>query len=235
MQTKEIIEPRKISSEDIGHRIVCIGASAGGMEAIHQLFDHIPPGTGFSFVVIQHLSSDHKSLMAELLAKHTMMSVVEAEDKTSIHPDTVYVIPNNKNINVRDRQLFLSEKEQRRTPNMPIDVFLTSLANDIGRKAIAVILSGTGADGTQGIAEVKKAGGLVFVQDPSTAQFDGMPASAINSGNIDFILSPESIAEELLMPHKTAPARVNVDALPEQDEAALWEVLHLLHSKNSVI
>lgn len=234
MQTKEIIEPRQISGGDAGHRIVCIGASAGGMEAIHQLFDHIPPGTGFSFIVIQHLSSDHKSLMAELLAKHTTMTVVEALDRTSIHPDTVYVIPNNKNITVREKQLFLSEKEHRRTPNMPIDVFLTSLAKDVGRNAVAVILSGTGTDGTKGIAEVKRVEGLVFVQDPSTAQFDGMPASAINSGKIDFILSPESIAEELLMPHTAAPARVIVDSLPEQDEPALREVLHLIHSKNSV-
>lgn len=232
--TKEIIERRQKSNNETDHRIVCIGASAGGMEAIHQLFDNIPPGTGFSFIVIQHLSSDHKSLMAELLAKHTTMTVVEALDRTSIQPDTVYVIPNNKNITVRDKQLFLSEKEHRRTPNMPIDVFLTSLAKDVGRKAIAVILSGTGTDGTKGIAEVKKAGGLVFVQDPSSAQFDGMPASAINSGKIDFILSPESIAEELLIPHKAAPARVIVDSLPEQDEPALREALRLIHSKSSV-
>lgn len=234
METKAIIEPRRIPSDDSSHRFVCIGASAGGMEAIHELFDNIPAGTGFSFIVIQHLSSDHKSLMAELLAKHTTMTVVEALDRTSIHPDSVYVIPNNKNITVRDRQLFLSEKAQRRTPNMPIDVFLSSLAKDVGEKAIAVILSGTGTDGTRGIAEIKKAGGLVFVQDPTTAQFDGMPASAINSGKIDFILSPESIAEELLMPHKAAPARVIVDSLPEQDEPALREALHLIHSKCSV-
>lgn len=232
--TKQIIERRQRSDNDTRHPIVCIGASAGGMEAIHQLFDNIPPGTGLSFIVIQHLSSDHKSLMAELLAKHTTMDVVEALEGTSIRPDTVYVIPNNRNITVRDKQLFLSEKEHRRTPNMPIDVFLSSLAKDVGEKAIAVILSGTGTDGTKGIAEIKKAGGLVFVQDPSTAQFDGMPGSAINSGKIDFILSPESIAEELLMPHKIAPARVIVDSLSEQDESALREVLHLIHSKSSV-
>src|ERR1043165_6405461 len=94
------------------HYIVCIGASAGGMEAIHELFDCMPQDTGFSFIVIQHLSSDHKSLMAELLSKHTAMNVVEAKDKTPVMPNCVYVIPNNRNITIKNRQLVLSGKEK---------------------------------------------------------------------------------------------------------------------------
>lgn len=213
------------------HHIVCIGASAGGMEAIHELFDRIPQDTGYSFIVIQHLSSDHKSLMAELLSKHTTMNVAEAKDNTRVEPDTVYVIPNNRNITIRNRKLQLSDKEQGRSPNMAIDIFLHSLATDIGNKAIAIILSGTGTDGTRGITDIKKAGGLVFVQDPATAKFDGMPYNAIASRNIDFILSPESIAEELLQHHKKSSAAVIVDNLPPEDEPLLTDILHLIKAK----
>jgi two-component system CheB/CheR fusion protein len=215
------------------HYIVCIGASAGGMEAIHELFDNLPKDTGFSFIVIQHLSSDYKSLMGELLAKHTTMNVVEAKDKTPVLPNTVYVIPNNRNITIQESHLILKEKEDGRSPNMAIDIFLHSLARDIGKKAIAIILSGTGTDGTKGIAAIKKAGGLVFVQDPSTAKFDGMPHSAISSGKIDFILSPESIAEELLMQYKVAPPTVIVDSLSAEDEPVLLDILDLIHKKTS--
>jgi two-component system CheB/CheR fusion protein len=228
--TQLLISDPAIQS-DTDHHIVCIGASAGGMEAIHELFDNLPQNTGFSYIVIQHLSSDHKSLMAELLSKHTTMNVVEAKDKTPIIPDSVYVIPNNRNITMKNRELFLSGKEAGRTPNMAIDVFLHSLAKDVGEKSIAVILSGTGTDGTKGIAEIKRAGGLVFVQDPSTAKFDGMPHSAIASGKIDFILSPESIAEELLMHHKVAPPSVIVDTLAEEDEPALQEALAIIQGQ----
>ena len=215
------------------HPIVCIGASAGGMEAIHELFDHLPQDSGFSFIVIQHLSSDHKSLMAELLSKHTTMRVLEAKENTPVEPDCVYVIPNNRNITIQNRTLLLSGKEPGRSPNMAIDIFLHSLANDIGSKAIAIILSGTGTDGTKGITEIKKAGGLVFVQDPMTAKFDGMPFSAISSGHIDFILSPESIADELLQQHKKAPASVIVDSLAPEDEPLLAEILNLIKVKTS--
>lgn len=213
--------------------IICIGASAGGMEAIHDLFDNLPEDSGYSFIVIQHLSSDHKSLMAELLSKHTTMKVLEAKDNTVVEPDCVYVIPNNRNITIQNRTLLLSGKEQGRSPNMAIDIFLHSLAADIGPKAIAIILSGTGTDGTKGIIEIKKAGGLVFVQDPMTAKFDGMPFSAISSGNIDFILSPESIAEELLLQHKKAPEAVIVDSLPPEDQPILSEIMSLIKSKTS--
>src|SRR5688500_14213204 len=159
--TQMTISAPFVSEKDIDHQIVCIGASAGGMEAIHELFDNMPQNTGFAFIVIQHLSSDHKSLMAELLSKHTTMNVVETKDKTPVTPNSVYVIPNNKNITIRNKELFLSEKEEGRTPNMAIDIFLHSLAKDSGKKSIAVILSGTGTDGTKGIAEIKRAGGLV--------------------------------------------------------------------------
>ena len=234
MDNTQLITPAPFETENnLDHHIVCIGASAGGMEAIHELFDNMPQNTGFSFIVIQHLSSDHKSLMAELLSKHTTMNVVEAKDKTPVTPNSVYVIPNNRNITIRNKELFLSGKEEGRTPNMAIDVFLHSLAKDAGEKSIAVILSGTGTDGTKGIAEIKRAGGLVFVQDPSTAKFDGMPHSAITSGKMDFILSPESIAEELLMHYKVAPPVVIVDSLSEEDEPLLLEAFNVIQARTS--
>lgn len=203
------------------------------MEAIHELFDHLPQHSGFSFVVIQHLSSDHKSLMAELLSRHTAMKVMEAANNVRIDPDCVYVIPNNRNITVHNRTLLLSGKEQGRSPNMAIDIFLHSLAQDIGDKAVAVILSGTGSDGTKGIMEIKKAGGLVFVQDPATSKFDGMPYSAISSGCVDYILAPESIAEELLLFPKKAPGAIIVDSLAPDDEPLFAEVLNILKTKTT--
>lgn len=234
MDNTQVVIPKTFSLEkDHDHYIVCIGASAGGMEAIHELFDNMPQNTGFSFIVIQHLSSDHKSLMADLLSKHTTMNVVEAKEKTPVEPNSVYVIPNNRNIAIKNRELVLTEKVDGRTPNMAIDIFLHSLAKDVGEKSIAVILSGTGTDGTKGIGEIKNAGGLVFVQDPSTAKFDGMPHSAIASGRMDFILSPESIAEELLMHYKVAPPRVIVDSLSEEDEPLLLEIFNIIKAKTS--
>lgn len=229
----QAVDKKNYSHRKSDQPIICIGASAGGMEAIHELFDHLPQDSGYSFIVIQHLSSDHKSLMGELLSKHTTMEVLEAKENTPVEPDCVYVIPNNRNITIQNRTLLLSGKEQGRSPNMAIDIFLKSLANDIGPKAIAIILSGTGTDGTKGIIEIKKAGGLVFVQDPMTAKFDGMPFSAISSGNIDFILSPESIADELLLQHKKAPEAVIVDSLPPEDQPLLTEILALIKSKTS--
>jgi two-component system CheB/CheR fusion protein len=230
MQDLQAVLSTSLVDTQPDHKIVCIGASAGGMEAIHELFDNMPQNSGFSFIVIQHLSSDHKSLMAELLSKHTTMNVVEAEDKTPVTPNSVYVIPHNRNITISNGALLLNIKEERRAPNMAIDIFLQSLARDAGEKAIAVILSGTGTDGTKGITEIKNAGGLVFVQDPATAKFDGMPHSAIASGKIDFILSPESIAEELLTQHKVVPGSVIVDSLAAEDEPILQDIFTLIRS-----
>ena len=177
--------------------IVGIGASAGGLEALQQFFQHMPGNSGLSFVVIQHLSPDYKSLMADILGKHTEMTVIQAEHEMEILPDTVYLIPPKKNLTLKDGRLCLTNVVQGQL-NHPIDVFLTSLALEKRERAIAVILSGTGTDGTSGIKMVKEHGGLVIVQSPETAKFDGMPRSAINTGLADFILSPEEIVDEIL-------------------------------------
>ena len=177
--------------------IVGIGASAGGLEALQQFFQHMPGNSGLSYVVIQHLSPDYKSLMADILGKHTEMTVRQAEDGMEIHPDTVYLIPPKKNLSLRDDRLVLSDIVPGQL-NHPIDVFLISLALEKRERAIGVILSGTGTDGTSGIKAVKEHGGLVIVQRPDTAKFDGMPRSAINTGLSDFVLSPEEIVDEIL-------------------------------------
>lgn len=188
--------------------IVAIGASAGGLEAIHQFFDHMPANASFSFVVIQHLSSDYKSLLVELVAKHTHMKVFEATEEMAIQQDCVYIIPNNKLMTVSRGRLILTDKSQVKAPNTAIDHFLFTLAKDKKEKAIAVILSGTGTDGTKGIEAIKKHGGMVVVQDPATAKFDGMPNSAIASGNADFILQPENMSDALFNYANEEPVKV---------------------------
>lgn len=179
------------------HYIVAIGASAGGLEAIHDFFDNMAEADELSFVIIQHLSSDYKSLLVELISKHTPMKVFEAEDKMLVLKQCIYVIPNNKLISLKNGKLRLVEKDIAKGPSTAVDTFLYSLAEEYKECAIAVILSGAGSDGTRGIKAVKKHGGAVMVQDPLTAKFDGMPNSAIHSGYADLILPPEMMPEEI--------------------------------------
>ena len=184
---------QSISKEPL---IIGIGASAGGLEALQQFFDYMPPNSGLSFVVIQHLSPDYKSLMADILSKHTEMSVCQAEDGIGVEADTVYLIPPKKYMTLEGDRLMLSDAVG--TLNHPIDAFFVSLAEERKERSIAVVLSGTGSDGTNGVKSVKEHGGLVIAQDPESAKFDGMPRSVINTGLADFVLSPEEIAEEIL-------------------------------------
>jgi len=214
------------SLPDNDHYIVAIGASAGGLEAIHEFFDNMPSNGNFSFVIIQHLSPDYKSLLVELVAKHTNMKVVEAGQDVLVEKNYVYVIPNNKLLTIQGHRLQLSEKNFEKAPNTAIDTFLRSLADDQGSKAIAVILSGTGTDGTRGIVSIQNAGGMVLVQDPISAKFDGMPNSAIASGNVDYILTPELMPEEIFNYIKERPIRIAAEGRP--DESLLPEVLKLV-------
>jgi len=201
MQKQENTEKNDLSPghEAIGdaHFIVGVGASAGGLEAINELFDNIPESNSFSFVVIQHLSPNYKSLMDELLAKHTDLSIVKAEEGGQILPNTIYLIPNKNNMVIKDGLMHLIDKPGSSVPNNAIDTFFTSLADEKKRHAIGIILSGTGSDGNKGVAAIKEKGGMVIVQDPVTAKFDGMPNTAIESGNYDYILPPELMSEEI--------------------------------------
>src|SRR6056297_558626 len=162
--------------------IVCIGASAGGLEALELFFINMPSNSNMTFVIIQHLSPDYKSLMPELLQKKTNMQVTQVQEKIAVKTNTVYLIPPGNNMKIKDGELFLIPKDKTSLLNLPIDIFMKSLAMDQGEKSIGIILSGTGSDGMQGIRAIKESGGMAIVQDKETAKFDGMPKSAISTG-----------------------------------------------------
>nr|HEX4317792.1 chemotaxis protein CheB [Kofleriaceae bacterium] len=177
-------------------RIVGIGASAGGLESLEQLFDALPADTGMAFVVIQHLSPDFRSVMDELIGRHTKMPVVVATDGLRVEADHVYLLPPRKEMIISDRTLRLTDKDSH-TFSLPIDQFFRSLAQDVGPQAVAVVLSGSGSDGSRGIVEVKHAGGTVMAESTVTARFDGMPLSASETGLVDHANSPGDIGRLL--------------------------------------
>ncbi len=172
------------------NHIIAIGASAGSMDEINSFFDHTPLD-GVSYVIVQHLSPDFKSRMVELLSRHSKLEVIEAENGMAVKRNQVYIIPNDKFMTISNNILQLSDKSKERAPHHTVNKFLFSLAEDSGKNAIAVILSGLGTDGTEGIKAIKKAGGMVIVRNPETTEFNGMPASAIDTGLVDYVLEPE--------------------------------------------
>ncbi|SMF50650.1 two-component system, chemotaxis family, CheB/CheR fusion protein [Azospirillum oryzae] len=187
--------------------IVGIGASAGGLEALQRFFDAVPGDSDLAYVVVQHLSPVHKSLMVDLLAKHTEMEVVQATDGVPVQRNTVYLLPPGKHLSIEDGRLRLTTKDAGSGMSLPIDIFLTALARDQGSRAIGLILSGTGSDGTRGLMAIKSAGGFAAVQQPETAQFDGMPRSALATGQIDAALPPEDLPARLIEHARKALAR----------------------------
>ncbi|HJV35575.1 chemotaxis protein CheB [Geomonas sp.] len=178
--------------------IVAIGASAGGLNALEQFFDNTPPDTGMAFVVIQHLSPDFKSLMDDLLARHTSMQIFRVTNGVELQPNCIYLIPPKTNMTISDNKLYLTEKIATQHLELPIDIFFSSLAEEAGERAVGVVLSGTGSDGSRGVVAIDKNGGLVVVQSPESAQFDGMPRNAIATGVCDFILAPDRIPRVLV-------------------------------------
>lgn len=178
--------------------VVAIGASAGGLEAIEAFFRHMPAEHPCAFVVIQHLSPDHKSLMVEILTKRTVMPVHRAEDGMRVLAGNVYLIPPKKNLTIFHGTLVLTDPDHSVGLNLPIDIFLRSLAEDQGEKAVAIIMSGTGSDGMRGVRAVKQAGGMIMVQSEASAKFDGMPRAAISTGLSDFVLAPDRMPAQLI-------------------------------------
>lgn len=178
-------------------RIVGMGASAGGLEAFEQFFRNAPPDSGMGFVLVPHLDPGHASILTEILQRCTTMPVVEAQDHLLVAPDHVYVIPPNRDMMIFHGCLQLSEPEKPRGHRMPIDGFLRSLADDQGDKSIAVILSGTGSDGTLGLRAILGAGGVSYVQEPSSAKYDGMPTSAIKADLATYVLPVEKMPDAL--------------------------------------
>lgn len=173
--------------------IVGIGCSAGGLEALEQFFTHLPADNGMAVIVVQHLAPDHASALPDLLRRYTPMRVIEAGDGQIVEPDAVYVIPPNTDLSLLHGKLHLLGPVAPRGLRLPIDFFLRALAEDQRERAIAVILSGMGSDGVLGLRAIKEKGGLTLVQDPASAQADGMPKSAIEAGLADIVAPPESL------------------------------------------
>jgi two-component system CheB/CheR fusion protein len=178
--------------------IVGLGASAGGLEAFEQFFHHLPPNSGMAFVLITHLDPSHPSILTEILQRTTQMPVIEAQDQMQVMPNCVYVIPSNRDMTIFHGALQLGIPEAPHGQRMPVDLFLRSLAEDQGEKAVGIILSGTGTDGTLGLRAILGAGGITMAQETASAKFDGMPASAIQAGYVTHVLPVEKMPEALL-------------------------------------
>jgi two-component system CheB/CheR fusion protein len=215
--------------------IVGIGASAGGLDALERFFSEAPSDSGLAFVVIQHLSPDYKSLMADLLGKRTDMPVHVAEDGMAVEPNHVYLIPPKQSLTIFHQKLYLTDRESGLL-YLPIDIFFQSLADDLGEKAIGVILSGTGSDGTRGIRAIKEKGGLVIVQDEQSAKFDGMPRSAVATNLVDYILPPEKMVREALtyIQHPYLISDPAVKRVISHDDDSLSKIFALLRSNSGV-
>ncbi len=178
--------------------VVGIGASAGGLEACTKFVSALPPVTGMAFILIQHLDPTHESMMVDLLAGHTAMTVLQATDGMPIKPEHLYVIPPGTYLSVGDGVLRLSAPRARHGARLPFDFLLHSLAAAQGASAICVVLSGSGGDGSLGLKAIKEHQGLVIVQDPEEATFDGMPRSAMMTGGVDLVLPIAEIPEALI-------------------------------------
>lgn len=190
--------PAKIPSSNYSFYVVGIGASAGGLDALERFFGNMPENSGMAFIVVSHLDPNHISIMPELIQKSTKMKLFQAEDGMTIKPNSVYVAPPNRDLAIFHGIIQLIEPLQPHGFRLPIDFFFKSLSEDLGEKAICVILSGMASDGTAGLKAVKSELGMVMAQDPKSAKFDGMPSSAIKTGLVDFILSPEQMPEQLI-------------------------------------
>lgn len=179
--------------QELDFPIVGIGASAGGLAAFERLFRNMPVDTGMAFVVIQHLSPPHKSILPEIIQRYTEMPVYQVTDGIEVAPNAVYVIPPSNNLSLTDGHLILLKPPSERGYRFPIDFFFHSLAEVRQSQAIAIVLSGIASDGTLGVKFIKANGGLTIAQEPDTAEFRDMPRNAIVTNNIDYVLPPEKI------------------------------------------
>ena len=183
-----------------GFPIVGIGASAGGLAAFEAFFSGMPADTdpGMAFVLVQHLAPDHKSILTDLIRRYTRMQVFEVEDGMVVQPNCAYIIPPNRDMAFLNGTLQLLEPSAPRGQRLPIDFFFRSLAQDQHERAIGIVLSGTGSDGTLGVRAIKGEGGMVMAQNPDSTEYDGMPRSAIATGLVDYELPPAEMPAQLI-------------------------------------
>ena len=235
--TKEVIEEQQDKNQEL-FPIVGIGASAGGLEAFTQLLKHLPIDTGMGFVLIQHLSPDHKSLLSEILARTTQMPVIEVQDCMVVEPNHIYIIPPNSKMTLAQNLLRLTPREKTQGNDMSVDVFFNSLAQERGSKGIGVVLSGADGDGALGLKAIKVAGGITFAQCEATAQVSSMPNTAAATGHVDFILSPEGIAAELAKishhPYVSYPETEKTIEELAQDKNPLRNIFRLLQADTGI-
>lgn len=212
--------------------VVGVGASAGGLRALEEFFENMPTDCTAAFVVIQHLSPDFKSLMKELLERRTRMDIYRVTDGMALEGNSIYLIPPSKNLVIENHHLRLLEQEERNRHglNFPIDIFLESLAKNYADRAIGVILSGTGSDGTNGLRAINEAGGFTMVQSPTTAEFDGMPRTAIATGVADQILSPQELAQVIyqLVQSPIETQRISKNSATALDSFKLQRIASIL-------
>jgi chemotaxis methyl-accepting protein methylase/signal transduction histidine kinase len=217
--------------------VVGIGASAGGLQPLQEFFGNMPQDSGLAFVIVQHLSPEFKSLMSELLSRrHTSMALHHVEHGMPLEPNSIYLIPPKKNVVVYRDKLHLIDQDLTRghLPNFPIDIFFHSLAENLKERAIAVILSGTGSDGTRGVRAVNEAGGIVLAQDPETAQFDGMPRSVIATGLADYVLPTDKLARAVY-DYVTNPPGGLIKAIANSDLAAALQKITAIVARDQEI
>lgn len=218
--------------------VVAIGASAGGLEAFTELLSHLPLDTGMAFVLVQHLDPKHESMLTELTSRSTKMPVLEVKNGMGIEPNHVYVIPPNTTMSIHDHTLRLTAREEVHGQHMSVDYFMRALAEAQGNKAIGVILSGAGTDGTLGLAEIQAQGGVTFAQDETSAKYDGMPRSAIASGCVDFVMPPAEIASELTRiarhPFVSRPPKEGAAEIVPQQHTGLNTIFQLIRKSTGV-
>lgn len=215
--------------------IVGIGASAGGLAAFESFFSAIPTNThtNMAFVLIQHLEPNHKSLLCEIIQRCTNMKVYEVEDGMKVQKNCVYVIPPNYDMKLSEGILYLDKLSKRKELHLPINLFFNSLAINKQNKAIGIILSGMGHDGTQGIKAIKEAGGFVIAQSIKSSDFEGMPSSAIATGIIDEILAPNEMAEKVINYSNSNIKTQTIIPIVTYNEEILKKIFLLLQSQTS--
>ncbi|MFH1036222.1 MAG: chemotaxis protein CheB [Pseudomonadota bacterium] len=212
--------------------IVGVGASAGGLEALEQFLGGVPENSGMAFVIVQHLDPTHQGIMAELLQRGTKMKVGQVKDRTKVQPNCVYVIPPNKDLSILRGSLHLFPPVSPRGLRLPIDFFFRSLAADRGEKSVGVILSGMGSDGSLGLRAIKEAAGVVLVQDPASAKFDGMPKSAIEAGLADFVAPAQELAGKIIAYLKHTPLlTATTQPLESKTQGGLEKAVILLRAQ----
>jgi two-component system, chemotaxis family, CheB/CheR fusion protein len=207
--------------------IVGIGASAGGVQALKEFFEHVPKKTGIAYVVILHLSPDHDSRLAEVLQASTEMPVKQVTEKIKVEPDHVYVVPPNQHLTMQDGAIIVSPNTQIEERRAPVDIFFRTLAEEHGTRAVAVILSGTGANGSMGIKRVKERGGAAFVQNPREAEFNEMPRNSIATGLVDEVLNVAELPAKILA-YKNSLGKIQIseeaEQRPQDQQQALREI-----------